>query len=112
MPSGLPNLASLDRDVSAFNERWFLLIREVARHDKVLASAKFGLSALFVDRISRASVDDIRALADSPCLLMVPRSSIALETMLTSISDSGITQSQVEDIRFVSILSEDKEHVA
>lgn len=112
MSSGLPNLAALDRDVSAFNERWLLLIREVARHDKVLASGKFGLSALFVDRISRASIDDIKTLADSPLLMMVPRSSIALETLLTSISDTGITKSQVEDIRFVSILAEDKEHVA
>lgn len=112
MSSGLPNLSYLDKDISAFNERWLLLIREVARHDKVLASAKFGLSPLFVDRISRATVDDIKELADSPVLLMTPRSSIALETMLTSISDSGISRAQVEDIRFVSVLSEDKEHVA
>lgn len=101
-----------EQDSIATNLLFLQGCRDLARQDKVLAAHKYGVSAHFVDRIARASGDDLKELAKSQALIFVPRSMVALEVLLGAILAPGITGVQVEAVRAASLLSDTRVKVA
>lgn len=106
MLCGLPDLDQYAKDMKELNFRFVSLCRELARHDRVLACQYFGVSGHFVDRISSASTQDLRDLADNPNLMFRPRNGMGLDVALGAIMAKDVSEQQMRGIRNASMLSD------
>jgi len=103
---GLPDLPELTRDITTINLSFLRLIREIARQDKVTAAYKFGVSALFVDRITRCTIQDLEVMAASSELMFSPRQGLALEVLLSTVIAPDSTDTQIRSVRTVTLLAD------
>lgn len=108
MVTGFVNLEDYAKDFAHINYQLLHLLRDIARQDKVLAAMKFGVSAQFVDRISRATLEDLQVLAKSSALSFQPKSSVALDVLLGAVLSPGVTAEQVEAMRQAALLADGK----
>lgn len=102
----MPDVSGIERDIADMNFTFLRTCRELARHDKVMAAHRFGVSAHFVDRIIRATTADLQQLAKTGSVMFQPRVGMALEVVLGAILAPEISESGVQNIRTASLLCE------